>query len=54
MNCYLFKVWKDFDNNIKEVLVVANDLEEAEDKLSILSFDDYCFEEEVYYDDVIV
>lgn len=56
MEYYLFKVWKDSDDEYKEVLVGAVDLEEAEDKLneSSIKFDDYEFIEEVLYDDVVI
>ncbi|NME65675.1 hypothetical protein HF846_13830 [Clostridium cadaveris] len=56
MEYYLFRVWKDFDDEYKEVLVGAVDLEEAEDKLneSNIEFDDYEFIEEVSYDYVVI
>ena len=56
MEYYLFKVWKNSDDEYKEVLVGAVDLEEAEDKLneSSIKFDDCEFIEEVFYDNVVI
>lgn len=56
MDYYLFRVWKDFDEEYKEVLVRAVNLEEAEDKIneSNIEFDDYDFIEKVSYDDVVI
>lgn len=56
MDYYLFRVWKDFDEEFKEVLVKAKNLEEAEDKIheSSIEFDDYDFVERIWYDDIVV
>lgn len=56
MDYYLFRVWKDFDGEYKEVLVRAVNLEEAKDKISEsnIEFDDYEFVERVSYDDIVV
>lgn len=56
MKYYLFRVWKYFDDEYKDVLVKAVDLEEADGKInkSNIEFDDYEFIEEVYYDDVVI
>lgn len=56
MRYFLFNVWEDDVDGYKEVLIGADTQEEAEDKLydSKIDFDDYSFEEEIEYDDVVI
>jgi len=56
MKYFLFNVWEDDVDGYKEVLIGADTQEEAEDKLddSKIDFDDYSFEEEIEYDDVVI
>lgn len=56
MSYFLFNVWKNNQFGYDEVLVAAETQEEAESKLSNskIEYDDYSFEEEVYYSDVVI
>ena len=56
MSYFLFNVWRNEVNGYDEILVGADSLEEAEEKLqeSNVEFDDYSFEDEMDYSDVII
>lgn len=56
MEVFKFEIWKDDEPGFREVLVVAKNQDEAEDKLtdSGLDYDDYKCEDSKIYESVII